>query len=124
MNKYNNNDDENKKALENQMNLAREIWLAGLGAYSKSVDDFAIAGQKSSNFFEALISSGKDMDARFNLYRSEYQRSGQQISLEGLELLLDEYKSRLVRLQGQRVVLLNRKIEGLLRQVADLKMYK
>lgn len=123
MNKYN-NDDENKKALENKMNLAREIWLAGLGAYSKSVNEFAVAGQKSSNYFEALISSGKDVDARLNLYRSEYQHSGQQISLEGLEQLLDENRSRLIWLQGQKVVLLNRKIEGLLRQVADLKMYK
>ncbi len=123
MNTYNNND-ENKKALENKMNLAREIWLAGLGAYSKSVAEFAVAGQKSSNFFEALISTGRDVDARFNLYRSEYKHSGQQISLEGLELLLGENASRATWIEGQKVVLLNHKIEGLLQQVADLKMYK
>lgn len=71
-----------KMSLAEKMQLVRTIWLAGLGAYSNSLTGQRMAGEKSSIFFEELLSRGKQVE-----YDCELSTHEQHISLHGLDKL-------------------------------------
>lgn len=81
-----------------KMNIVRQIWLAGLGAYSYSIDELHIAGDKSSMFFEQLLRQGEKVDRRFKLHSA-----GEHISLNGLEKLLQRSCVTLARVEQNKV---------------------
>lgn len=55
-----------RKPLESGETVARKIWLAGLGAYGKSVEDahgqIDKASQEASKFFHDLVSKGQSIE--------------------------------------------------------------
>jgi hypothetical protein len=103
-------------ALASKMHFVRQIWLAGLGAYSNSMDELVIAGEKSSTFFEELLSRGKDVDNAFKLHTSE-----QYISLNSLEKLMNRAYSMITGIDGDKFTQLNEKVDDLLRQIEAIK---
>jgi len=103
-------------ALASKMHFVRQIWLAGLGAYSNSMDELVIAGEKSSTFFEELLSRGKEVDHAFKLHTSE-----QHISLNSLEKLMNRAYSMITGIDGHKFTQLNEKVDDLLRQIEAIK---
>ena len=59
-----------KSPVDKASDLARQIWLAGVGAYGQAVDDtqqevtrrVAQVSQDTSKFFEELVSRGSDLE--------------------------------------------------------------
>lgn len=102
--------------LASKMHFVRLIWLAGLGAYSNSMDELVIAGEKSSTFFEELLSRGQEVDSAFKLHTSE-----QHISLNSLEKLMNRAYSKITGIDGHKFTQLNEKVDDLLRQIEAIK---
>ena len=57
---------DSKKAVEKTEEMARKIWLAGLGAYGQSVDNLHTGYEKMSDhareYFEELVSRGEKLE--------------------------------------------------------------
>ncbi|QUM86489.1 MULTISPECIES: phasin family protein [unclassified Moritella] len=102
--------------LATKMNFARQIWLAGLGAYSNSIDGLNIAGEKSSMFFEELLRQGEKVDNAFKLHTT-----AEHISLHGLEKLIQRTYAKLTGIESDKINQLNDKLDALLAEFTDKK---
>ncbi|CED58681.1 Putative uncharacterized protein [Moritella viscosa] len=102
--------------LATKMNVVRQIWLAGLGAYGNSIDGLNIAGEKSSMFFEELLRQGEKVDKTFKLHTA-----GEYISLHGLETLIQRTYTKLTGVESDRITQLNNKLDNLLTLLEDKK---
>ena len=102
--------------LATKMNFVRQIWLAGLGAYSNSIDGLNIAGEKSSMFFEELLRQGEKVDKTFKLHTA-----GEYISLHGLEALIQRTYTKLTGVESDRITQLNDKLDALLALLEEKK---
>lgn len=102
--------------LATKMNFVRQIWLAGLGAYSHSIDELNIAGEKSSMFFEELLHQGEKVDRAFKL-----RTTGEYISLHGLEKLIQRTYAKLTGIESDKITQLNDKLDALLAVLAEKK---
>jgi len=102
--------------LAAKMNFVRQVWLAGLGAYSHSIDELNIAGEKSSMFFEDLLRQGEKVDNAFKLHTT-----GEYISLHGLEKLIQRTCAKLTGIESDKITQLNNKLDALLLELADNK---
>lgn len=51
-----------RRVLENGEQLARNIWLAGLGLYSKSIEEAQGLGDKTGEVFEELVTRGQEVE--------------------------------------------------------------
>ncbi|WP_017223260.1 phasin family protein [Moritella dasanensis] len=112
-----NQDSENiEVTLATKMNFVRQIWLAGLGAYSHSVDELNTAGEKSSMYFEDLLLQGEKVDSAFKLHTT-----GEHISLHGLEKLIQRTYAKLTGVESDKLTQLNDKLDALLAELADKK---
>jgi len=105
-----------KITLATKMNFARQIWLAGLGAYSNSIDGLNIAGEKSSMFFEDLLRQGEKVDNAFKLHST-----AEHISLHGLEKLIQRTYAKLTGIESDKINQLNDKLDALLAELTDKK---
>lgn len=105
-----------KITLATKMNFARQIWLAGLGAYSNSIDGLNIAGEKSSMFFEELLRQGEKVDNAFKLHST-----AEHISLHGLEKLIQRTYAKLTGIESDKINQLNDKLDALLAEFTDKK---
>ncbi|QUM82179.1 phasin family protein [Moritella sp. 5] len=105
-----------KITLATKMNFARQIWLAGLGAYSNSIDGLNIAGEKSSMFFEELLRQGEKVDNAFKLHST-----AEHISLHGLEKLIQRTYAKLTGIESDKINQLNDKLDALLAELTDKK---
>lgn len=85
-----------KSPVDKASDLARQIWLAGVGAYGQAVDDtqqevtrrVAQVSQDTSKFFEELVSRGSDLERNMGALgkmsadmRAEGLRRGADMSL-------------------------------------------
>lgn len=85
-----------KSPVDKASDLARQIWLAGVGAYGQAVDDtqqevtrrVAQVSQDTSKFFEELVSRGSDLEKNLGALgkmsadvRAEGLRRGADMSL-------------------------------------------
>ncbi len=102
--------------LATKMNFVRQIWLAGLGAYSNSIDGLNIAGEKSSMFFEELLHQGEKVDTAFKLHTT-----AEHISLHGLEKLIQRTYAKVTGIESDKINQLNDKLDALLAELADKK---
>ena len=102
--------------LAAKMNFVRQVWLAGLGAYSHSINELNIAGEKSSMFFEGLLRQGEKVDKTFKLHTT-----GGHISLHGLEKLIQRTCAKLTGIESDKINQLNDKLDALLAELADKK---
>jgi len=102
--------------LATKMNFVRQIWLAGLGAYSNSIDGLNIAGEKSSMFFEELLHQGEKVDTAFKLHTT-----AEHISLHGLEKLIQRTYAKVTGIESDKIDQLNDKLDALLAELADKK---
>ena len=102
--------------LAAKMNFVRQVWLAGLGAYSHSIDELNIAGEKSSMFFEDLLRQGEKVDNAFKLHTT-----AEHISLHGLEKLIQRTCAKLTGIESDKINQLNNKLDALLAELADIK---
>ena len=112
-----NQDGENVEVtLATKMNFVRQVWLAGLGAYSHSIDELNIAGEKSSMYFEELLRQGEKVDSAFKLHTTE-----EYISLHGLEKLIQRTYAKLTGIESDKITQLNDKLDALLAELANKK---
>lgn len=102
-------------SLTEKMNFVRQIWLAGLGAYSHSIDELNSAGEKSSMFFEELLRQGEKVDNTFKLHAT-----AEHISLHGLERLIQRTYAKLTGVEVDKLTQLNDKIDTLLAELAEI----
>lgn len=102
--------------LATKMNFVRQVWLAGLGAYSHSIEELNVAGEKSSMYFEELLRQGEKVDNAFKLHTT-----GEHISLHGLEKLIQRTYAKLTGIESNRINQLNDKLDALLAELADKK---
>lgn len=99
-----------KSPVDKASDLARQIWLAGVGAYGQAVDDtqqevtrrVAQVSQDASNFFEELVSRGNDLEKNLGALgkmsadmRAEGLRRG-----AGMSLSLEDRLSRMRDMLG------------------------
>ena len=92
-----------KSPVDKASDLARQIWLAGVGAYGQAVDDtqqevtrrVAQVSQDTSKFFEELVSRGSDLEKNMGALgkmsadmRAEGLRRGADMSLSLEDRLL------------------------------------
>ncbi|SQD78796.1 phasin family protein [Moritella yayanosii] len=102
--------------LAAKMNFVRQVWLAGLGAYSNSIEGLNIAGEKSSMFFEELLRQGEKVDNEFKLHTT-----AEHISLHGLETLIQRTFTKLTGIESDKINQLNDKLDALLAELVDIK---
>jgi len=102
--------------LAAKMNFVRQVWLAGLGAYSHSIDGLNTAGEKSSMVFEELLRQGEKVDNAFKLHTT-----AEHISLHGLEKLIQRTYTKLTGIESDKINQLNDKLDALLAELADKK---
>ena len=102
--------------LAAKMNFVRQVWLAGLGAYSNSIEGLNIAGEKSSMFFEELLRQGEKVDNAFQLHTT-----AEHISLHGLEKLIQRTCAKFTGIESDKINQLNDKLDVLLAELADIK---
>jgi len=102
--------------LAEKMNFVRQVWLAGLGAYSHSIDEINTAGEKSSMFFEDLLRQGEQVDSAFKLHTA-----GEYISLHGLERLIQRTYAKLTGIESDKINQLNDKLDALLAELKESK---
>lgn len=102
--------------LATKMNFVRQVWLAGLGAYSHSIDELNNAGEKSSMVFEELLEQGEKVDRAFKLHTT-----GEYISLHGLDKLIQRTYAKVTGVERDKIDQLNAKLDALLAQLADKK---
>jgi len=95
-----------KMSLADKMQLVRDIWLAGLGAYSNSLTGQRMSGEKSSIFFEQLLSRGKQIEYDYAL-----STHSQHVSLPGLDKFA--VPPRCVQQEQAKISQLQAKIEVL-----------
>ncbi|QFI38955.1 phasin family protein [Moritella marina ATCC 15381] len=107
-------DDKSELTLATKMNFVRQVWLAGLGAYSHSIDELNNVGEKSSMVFEELLEQGGKVDRAFKLHTT-----GEHISLHGLDKLIQRTYAKLTGVECEKIDLLNAKIDALLAELAD-----
>ncbi|MDX2320744.1 MAG: hypothetical protein QNK26_09140 [Moritella sp.] len=103
-------------SLAAKMNFVRQIWLAGLGAYSHSIDELNTAGEKSSMIFEDLLRQGEKVDSTFKLHAT-----AEHISLHGLEKLIQRTYTKLTGFEGDKITQLNNKLDALIAELEDKK---
>jgi len=60
--KANNVKETAKRVLESGEQMARNIWLAGLGVYSKSLEEAQGLNGKTSELFEELVTRGQEVE--------------------------------------------------------------
>ncbi|GIC76387.1 phasin family protein [Moritella sp. F3] len=108
--------DNTEVTLATKMNFVRQVWLAGLGAYSHSIDELNNAGEKSSMVFEELLEQGEKVDRAFKLHTS-----GEYISLHGLDKLIQRTYAKLTGVECEKIDQLNDKLDALLVALADIK---
>lgn len=112
-----NQDNENVEVtLATKMNFVRQVWLAGLGAYSHSIDELNMAGEKSSMYFEELLQQGEKVDNAFKLHTTMGH-----ISLHGLEKLIQRTYAKLTGVESDKLMQLNDKLDVLLAELASKK---
>ena len=102
--------------LATKMNFVRQVWLAGIGAYSHSIDELNNAGEKSSMVFEELLRQGEKVDSAFKLHTT-----GEYISLHGLDKLIQRTYTRITGIESEKINQLSDKLDALLAELADKK---
>ncbi|KLV09449.1 MULTISPECIES: phasin family protein [Photobacterium] len=53
-----------KNVVESGESIARNIWLAGLGLYSRSLEEAQQLNEKTSNVFDELVERGKEVEVQ------------------------------------------------------------
>ena len=58
------------------MDIARKIWLAGIGAYGRAVDDaqdvYAKMGKETTKVFEELVGKGQELENKVSTVAKQY----------------------------------------------------
>ena len=131
---------------EKATDMARKIWLAGIGAYGRAFDEaqerLEKVGKESTKFFEELVAKGEELedDAREALSNvdvlhdikeqaDKFRSDAEQATEEGISLVEDRiskvreglgFSTNWLTL-GQRVDELTAKVDGLSADLAAIK---
>jgi len=100
-----------KKSTESNETLARKIWLAGLGAYGKSVEDaheqIDKASHEASKLFHDLVSKGQSIE--------DQNREAIKARIDEAKDRLNEARERVSEAAGSRT----RSVEEMIDRVRD-----
>ncbi|GAA4897424.1 phasin family protein [Ferrimonas pelagia] len=102
--------------LEDSEQLGRNIWLAGLGVYGKSLEEAKQLEQHSTSLFDTLVEEGRAVEAET---RNTIDRQVGNAN-RGVEQRVQALFSRLSGIDPQRIDGLNDKIDQLTDAVAVL----
>jgi polyhydroxyalkanoate synthesis regulator phasin len=105
-----------KKLWSSKDEIAKNIWLAGLGAYGKSIDEAKSVSDKSSSLFEELVEKGTKIEQS-----AKEKLSEKKLSTDVLETRVNQVFSKISGVDGSKVDELNDKVDKLTKAIAELK---
>ncbi|MFT5879140.1 MAG: poly(hydroxyalkanoate) granule-associated protein [Moritella sp.] len=105
-----------KKLWSSKDEIAKNIWLAGLGAYGKSIDEAKSVSDKSSSLFEELVEKGTKIEQS-----AKEKLSEKKLSTDVLETRVNQVFSKISGVDGSKVDELNDKVDKLTKAISELK---
>lgn len=105
-----------KKLWSSKDEIAKNIWLAGLGAYGKSIDEAKSVSDKSSTLFEELVAKGAKIEES-----AKEKLSDKKISTDVLETRVSQVFTKISGVDGSKVDELNAKVDELTKAISELK---
>ncbi len=105
-----------KKLWSSKDEIAKNIWLAGLGAYGKSIDEANKVSDKSSTLFEELVAKGAKIEES-----AKEKLSDKKISTDVLETRVNQVFTKISGVDSTKVDTLNAKVDELTKAIAELK---
>lgn len=123
--------DDLKSSVDRASDLARQIWLAGVGAYGQAIGEtqeqvskqVARVGEEASRVFDELVSRGSDLESTLGTLRSVGSAGAEQLRRSAdPSLSLEERLNRMRNMLGLSAPSadLESKVDGLVRDVAAL----
>lgn len=105
-----------KKLWSSKDEIAKNIWLAGLGAYGKSIDEAKSVSDKSSSLFEELVAKGAKIEES-----AKEKLADKKISTDVLETRVSQVFTKISGVDGSKVDELNAKVDELTKAISELK---
>ncbi|SHI27508.1 phasin family protein [Ferrimonas marina] len=102
--------------MEDSEQVARNIWLAGLGVYSKSLEEAQQLEGRSNDLFESLVEQGREVEAQTRETIEQQVGSANR----NVEKRVQDLFSRLSGVKPERLDELNDKVDKLTKAVEAL----
>ncbi|UTW54788.1 phasin family protein [Kordiimonas sp. SCSIO 12610] len=87
------------KKPKKEMDIARKIWLAGIGAYGKAFNDaqdaYTKMGQETTKIFEDLVGKGTELENKVADTAKKYAPKAPNISKTNIEDRMERMKTAL-----------------------------
>lgn len=109
-----------RKLMDNGEQMARNIWLAGLGVYSKSLEEAQELNGKTNKVFDELVEKGKEVETatRDRLSATKNKAS------ESVEERVNDLFYKLSGLDKHQLDSMNEKLDKLSKAVDELAKEK
>ncbi|MBY6188094.1 phasin family protein [Marinobacter hydrocarbonoclasticus] len=102
--------------LQDSEQMARNIWLAGLGVYSKSLEEAGERREQGENLFESLVDEGRTVEAQTRENVTQQVKAAN----HNVEARVQALFARLSGVDPRRIDQLNAKVDRLTELVAKL----
>jgi polyhydroxyalkanoate synthesis regulator phasin len=87
------------KKPKKELDIARKIWLAGIGAYGKAFNDaqdaYAKMGQETTKVFEELVGKGSELENKVTDTAKKYVPKAAQMHKNNVEDRMERMKAAL-----------------------------
>ncbi|MBY5922847.1 phasin family protein [Ferrimonas balearica] len=108
--------DRGQEWIQDSEQMARNIWLAGLGVYSKSLEEAAERRDQTESLFDSLVDEGRNVEAQTRENVAQQVKSANQ----NVEARVQALFARLSGVDPRRIDQLNAKVDRLTELVAKL----
>ncbi|MBY5993469.1 phasin family protein [Ferrimonas balearica] len=108
--------DKGQEWLNDSEQMARNIWLAGLGVYSKSLEEADEQRQRTESLFDTLVEAGREVEAQT---RDNVEQQVRQAN-RNVEARVQDLFCRLSGVNPRRIDTLNTKVDKLTELVEKL----
>ncbi|ADN74958.1 conserved hypothetical protein [Ferrimonas balearica DSM 9799] len=108
--------DRGQEWLQDSEQMARNIWLAGLGVYSKSLEEAGERREQTESLFDTLVDEGRAVEAQTRDSVAEQVRAAN----HNVEARVQALFARLSGVDPRRIDQLNTKVDRLTELVTKL----
>lgn len=115
-----------RKLVDSGEQMARNIWLAGLGVYSKSLGEAQELNGKTNKLFDELVEKGKEVETatRERLTETKSKASASVPTVAAVEERVSELLNKLSGLDKHQLESMNEKLDKLTTAVDELAKEK
>ncbi|MGF1736646.1 MULTISPECIES: phasin family protein [Photobacterium] len=105
-----------KNVVESGEGIARNVWLAGLGIYSRSLEEAQQLNEKSNTMFDELVERGKEVE----IQAKECIGKNTEKATEEVEAGMNDLFYRLSGVDREKLERMDEKIDKLTQAVEKL----